>query len=153
MPVDVHQALRATLGLVGHALRRGEIELEVDLPEDLPRVRCAPGGLHQVLLNLLKNSSDALEARGGTIRVAARLDGAHVRVEVVDDGPGLDPAVRERLFEPFVTTKAAGKGTGLGLSVSRRILTSCGGTLEVFDREPRGVVARVRLPVEGRDAS
>jgi signal transduction histidine kinase len=73
-----------------------------------------------------------------------------VAVDVEDDGPGIDPALRERLFEPFVTSKAAGRGTGLGLPISRRIVQGCGGTLDVRSELGRGTCFTVRL--RGEDA-
>ena len=65
------------------------------------------------------------------MRVRLRQGESVVTVEIEDDGPGIDPALRERLFEPFVTSKPAGRGTGLGLPISRRIVQECGGSLEV----------------------
>lgn len=151
--VDVTLGLRTTLRLMQHVLRNAGVRVETDFAPHLPTVCGAPEGLNQVFLNLLKNSTDALEGRGGTIRVSARRDGDHVVVAVSDDGPGIDPVVRDRLFEPFASTKEAGKGTGLGLSVSRRIVTRLGGTLEVTAPEARGATFEVRLPGELRDAS
>jgi signal transduction histidine kinase len=151
--VDVREGLRATLRLMSYTLRNSEIEVETDLASELPTVRGDPAGLNQVFLNLLKNSTDALQAEGGTIRVSARPEAGDVLVEVADDGPGIDPAVRERLFEPFVSTKEAGKGTGLGLSVSRRIVTALGGSLELRASDTGGACFEIRLPAEGGDAA
>ncbi|UCE85777.1 MAG: response regulator [Deltaproteobacteria bacterium] len=149
---DVREGLMATLRLMQHALREAEIRVETEIAPDLPAVRGSPAGVNQVFLNLLKNSADALQAPGGTVRVSARRDGGDVVIEVVDDGPGIDPEVAETLFEPFVTTKEAGKGTGLGLSVCRRIVSAMGGSLELKPSEV-GAHFEVRLPEERRRAT
>jgi signal transduction histidine kinase len=84
---------------------------------------------------------------GGTIVVRARRDGASVRLEVEDSGPGISPDVRERIFEPFVTTKEVGTGTGLGLAVCRGIVESAGGTISLDGASSSGARFVVILPV------
>ena len=102
--------------------------------------------LRGVLLNLLKNAAEAMEAaRGGRIEVEARGEGERVVVEVRDEGKGLDGVDREQLFRPFFTTKEG--GTGLGLVIARSAMEAAGGTLALRPREDRqGAVARVELP-------
>jgi signal transduction histidine kinase len=128
------------------------VVVEADLPEGAPRVHGDPRALNQVFLNLLKNAVEALEGTGGTLRVRLRHEEGSVTVEVEDDGPGIDPALRERLFEPFVTSKAPGRGTGLGLPISRRIVQECGGSIEVRSEPGRGTCFTVRLCAEAEDA-
>src|SRR5690606_34816387 len=122
-PLDVVQALESTLAMAGATLVRGGVRLERAIAPDLPVLEGDPSAIKQLVLNLLKNAADALEETGGTVRVAAARseDGRAVEISVSDDGPGIEPAQAERIFEPFVTTKAAGRGTGLGLSICRRI--------------------------------
>jgi signal transduction histidine kinase len=86
------------------------------------------------------------------VRVRLRRGEGAVTVEVEDDGPGIDPALRDRLFEPFVTSKPAGRGTGLGLPISRRIVQEGGGSLEVRSEPGRGTCFVVKLRAEGEDA-
>jgi two-component system, NtrC family, sensor kinase len=144
--IDVVRGLRSTLQLVGHALTRARVRLELDLPGGLARVQGDARALNQVFLNLIKNAAEAFEDRGGTISVRARGEGDWIVVEVHDDGPGVDPELRERLFEPFFTTKPSGHGTGLGLSISRRIVAEHGGTIDLASEPGRGTTVRVRLP-------
>ncbi|MDF1551459.1 MAG: ATP-binding protein [Deferrisomatales bacterium] len=84
--------------------------------------------IHQVLLNLFVNASDAAGA-GGTVQFACAVDAATLRFTVCDDGPGVPREIAEQIFEPFFTTKPAGQGSGMGLSVSRRIAENHGGSL------------------------
>jgi signal transduction histidine kinase len=109
---------------------------------DLP----VPRGLNQVLTNLLRNAADAT-GRTGRVRVEGTRDAEHLRLRVVDDGPGMPPAVLQRIFEPFYTTKAPGKGTGLGLPISARIVEKFGGAVTVECPAAGGTVVTVTLPV------
>jgi signal transduction histidine kinase len=133
--------------------------VESEFDTDLPLVHSCASMLNQTFLNLFKNATEALEGRGGTIRVTATRawNESEKRDEVVitvaDDGPGIAPKIRARLFEPFVTTKETGRGAGLGLSVCRRILDELGGTLDLRSREgdeTTGATFEIRLPVTTR---
>jgi signal transduction histidine kinase len=110
--------------------------------------------LNQVFLNLLKNATESFESGAGAVWVTARAEEGAVVVEIRDDGPGIAPEVRERLFEPFVTTKV-GRGSGLGLSISRKIVEEHGGRLELESALGAGtcVTLRFPLPDEGRHAA
>jgi len=151
--VDVCRSLRSTLRLMGHGLAVANIQVEVELPDVLPAVEGEPRALNQVFLNLLKNAAEALEGRRGTIQVTARAEEGSVLVEILDDGPGISPEIRERLFEPFFTTREAGGGTGLGLSICRRIVREHGGDVEIGSGAAGGTRVSVRLPMRRRDES
>ncbi len=110
-----------------------------------------PGALSQVVTNLVVNAlTHAFDPDGppGTITLTGRADGPdHVRLVVADDGRGIDPAVRDRLFEPFVTTNRSGGGTGLGMGIALTQVTQVlGGSLSVDSAPGQGTRVRVRLP-------
>jgi len=149
---DVRHGLESTLQLLRHAAQRAGVAFQTQLPEGSVRALGDPRALNQVFLNLLKNAVEALEGTGGTVAVRLRQGEGAVTVEIEDDGPGIDPALRERLFEPFVTSKPAGRGTGLGLPISRRIVQECGGSLDVRTEPGRGTCFTVTLRAEGEDA-
>jgi signal transduction histidine kinase len=110
------------------------------------RVRADGAMLRQVLANLLHNSVQAMGARG-TLRISARRERDEILLEVADDGPGIEPSVREVLFEPFVTTRRGGReGAGLGLFLAERLVVAHGGRIDVESEPGRGSVFRVRLP-------
>lgn len=141
----VHDAARIARLRLKHVAR-----LEVDVPENLPPVLAVRGRLAQVLLNLLVNAGDALEARGGDgseVRVIGRREGERVVLCVEDNGPGFPPHVLPRLFETFFTTKGPEKGTGLGLALSREMVEQFGGTLVAENREEGGARLRLEFPV------
>jgi signal transduction histidine kinase len=99
--------------------------------------------------NLVQNALEALAPDPGTLRVGVRHDAARDEVVLVvsDTGPGLDPALRDRLFEPYFSTKTS--GTGLGLAIARRAVEAHGGRIEVGSEPERGTTFEIRLPVAG----
>jgi signal transduction histidine kinase len=119
--VDVHAGLNSTLIMLGYKLKKGDVEVVRDYEKDLPPVYGHASELNQVWTNLLDNAIDAIEGHGRITIRTARENG-RVLVEVADDGPGIPDSARERIFEPFYTTKGVGKGTGLGLDISHRVV-------------------------------
>jgi signal transduction histidine kinase len=109
----------------------------------LATVQTDPELVDQILLNLLKNSIEALEP-GGQITLTTGRDGNHAFLDVADNGPGLPPEARNQLFQPFVTSKGSA-GTGLGLAVSRRLARALGGELAYVPTD-KGTRWRLTLP-------
>jgi signal transduction histidine kinase len=142
-PGSVAEALTGTLRLVRHLARQQDVALEARLEEGLPPVRADVHSLREIFLNLLINSIDAA-GRGGQVTVACRRENGCVVTEVGDSGPGLAPEVRDRLFEPFLTTKE--KGTGLGLYLVGRRIRELGGQVCCASGPDRGTQFTVRLP-------
>jgi two-component system NtrC family sensor kinase len=105
--------------------------------------------LNQALLNLISNAIDAIEGSGSVI-VATGAEGDAYVITVSDTGQGIPDALRERVLEPFFTTKPVGQGTGLGLSITYSIVRKHGGTLDLAPREGGGTAASIRLPIVGR---
>jgi CheY-like chemotaxis protein len=104
----------------------------------------------QIFVNLLLNSTDALPAHSADrnlIAISTRSEGGTVAVEVADNGPGVPVGVRDRIFDPFFTTKAVGEGTGLGLFVTRNLVDSLGGAIELDDAPGGGARFTIRLPL------
>jgi PAS domain S-box-containing protein len=156
---DLAELLDRTLVLAGsdYDLKKRydfrQIEIVRDYATDTPPVICQAGKLQQVFFNILRNGAEAMrEVRdsGRVPRFVLRVlpEENMVRVEIEDNGPGMDEATRKRIFEPFFTTKPPGSGTGLGLSISYFIVTEDhGGTLSVESQPEAGTRFVVRLPV------
>lgn len=149
---DVHEGLDSTLNLAGTHLRT-KAEL-VRAYGDLPPLRCAPGQLNQVFLNLLMNAAQAIPDHGTiTVRTGRGAgDDAAAQwgwVEIEDSGCGIAQAQLHRLFEPFFTTKPVGQGMGLGLSLCYGIVKAHGGRIEVHSQVGVGSRFRVVLPLAG----
>jgi signal transduction histidine kinase len=145
--VDVHAGLNSTLIMLGHKLKKGDVEVVRDYEKDLPHVCGHASELNQVWTNLLDNAIDAVDGQG-RITVRTATENGRVLVEVSDDGPGIPDDLRKRIFEPFYTTKDVGKGTGLGLDITYRVVVEDHkGDIRVLS-EPGDTRFQVRLPVD-----
>jgi len=144
-PGSVADTVRDVAELVRPHKAFREVSLELELTNDLPLVTFPRSQLTQVLLNLLLNAADAA-GHHGKVRVRAERAATTVLLMVEDDGPGIRADVREKLFEPFVTTKDVGAGTGLGLAVCRGLIEAAGGTISADDSELGGARFTVELP-------
>jgi PAS domain S-box-containing protein len=114
---------------------------------DLPRITCVPQEIQQVFLNVVLNAGQAIGA-AGTIRLASRMEGAHLVVDVEDDGDGIAPDLIDKIFDPFFTTKPVGEGTGLGLAIAYGIIRNHGGEITVESKPGVGTRFSVRLPAD-----
>jgi two-component system sensor histidine kinase HupT/HoxJ len=152
-PVD----LRAVIERAIHWVRKGTApDFRIDWqPGDEPLVvQASAGQLLQVVMNLIQNAVDATAGRADArlAITATRLAPQRVRLDFVDNGPGVDAAVLPRIFEPFFTTKPVGLGTGLGLSISYGIVEQHGGRLGAV-ADPAGGRFSVELPLAAEGAT
>ena len=130
-------------GALGAVRRPATVEVAQDGLAELPPVEGDPGQLRQILVNLLENAVFAASP-AGTVTVRGRCEAGVVALAVEDTGPGVDPSIRQRLFEPLITTKA--RGIGLGLALCKRIAERHGGQVEYVDRPGGGARFTLRLP-------
>jgi PAS domain S-box-containing protein len=147
-----------TLDLKRYQLHVNDIEVERDLEPELPRTMVDFHQIQQVLLNLINNAQYAMAAvreRRGRLIVRTTHSDHTIRVEVTDNGEGMDPETLPRIFDPFFTTKEQGQGTGLGLSVSYGIVRQHGGQIYARSAKGQGTTFLVELPVwrESEEAS
>ncbi len=151
-PVTLPVLLERTVRVRAYAARTAGLDLQLDVPPDLPPVRGDERKLQQVFINLIANAEHAARtapAGGRRVTVRAWRDGTdRVAVRVSDTGPGVPPDVLGRVFEPFFTTKPPGEGTGLGLSVSYGIVQAHRGTLRAQNLPAGGAAFDVLLPVD-----
>ncbi|MCJ7514450.1 MAG: ATP-binding protein [Dehalococcoidia bacterium] len=149
--LDINQPVEDALMLFSEQLRLHNIVVEKNLPQCLPPVMGNFNQLQQVLINLIVNARDAIDARGnaGRLMVSTRMSStdSSVLIEFEDNGIGVDAETASRMFEPFFTTKPATKGAGLGLSIVARIIEQHGGTIDVQSEPGRGCKFIIRLPV------
>ena len=140
-PAEIRDIIDNSLSLVGSLLRKDQITLDLDIPDDLPQVKCRSQQIQQVIMNLLTNAHDALNERypeydeDKIIRITARAfekDGEDwIRTTIEDHGVGVPEDIAQRIFDPFFTTKSRAEGTGLGLSISFGIVREHHGELTV----------------------
>lgn len=145
--VDLAAVLNRLVGLLERTLVRRQVLVRVDLAAEVPLVWGSESGFETVGLNLMLNAADAMPD-GGTIAVELRDRGRGTSVElaVTDEGTGVPPDLRDRIFEAFFTTKRDGHGTGLGLAVCRSIVERQGGRIRCEPATPRGSRFVVTLP-------
>ncbi len=150
---DPRQVVNDALGLVGQQLRLSSIEVEATVAECCRKVLGNAEQLEQVLINLIANARDAIEANrdapGNPRKISLIVEDAgrenKVKLTVRDTGGGIPEATISRIFDPFFTTKEVGQGTGLGLSVSYGIISDMGGAIEAVST-PDGAVFTIVLP-------
>jgi len=161
-PVDIHQGIDSTLLILQNRLKLTSGHREIEICKeygDLPLVECYGGQMNQVFMNILSNAIDALEEAqdkndvqcpSPQINIGTRVvDGHSVLISIADNGPGIPPAVSQRLFDPFFTTKPVGKGTGMGLSISYEIVTKKhGGKLSCISAPGQGASFAIAIPIK-----
>lgn len=146
-PGSIADALHDVIALVQPQKVFRDVEFVAEIAPELPKVALSHPRLVQLLLNLLLNAADAAPKKDGRVMVRAlREAGGRVRVEVEDNGSGIAPAVKDTLFEPFVTSKPVGEGTGLGLAVCRGLVDAVGGTIGVEPSAGAGARFVIDLP-------
>ncbi|MGB6301415.1 MAG: response regulator [Rivularia sp. (in: cyanobacteria)] len=163
--VDIHEGIEATLMILQHRLKAYPKRPAIQVVKNysiLPKVKCFPGQLNQVFMNLLANAIDVLEESlieeqdlngkectliNPKIIVATTIDRYQVTVKIADNGKGMSESIVNEIFQPFFTTKPEGKGTGLGLSISYQIITeNHGGNLQCFSSPGKGTEFLIQIP-------
>jgi signal transduction histidine kinase len=164
---DINLMADEYIRLAYHGMRAKDksfnVDFKTDLDPDLPKIMVMPQEIGRVLLNLINNAFQALTAPtplppiGGkkdsptvivtTKRYSPPLGGKGVEVRITDNGPGIPDSIKDKIFQPFFTTKPTGQGTGLGLSLSYDIIKAHGGELKVETKEGEGTAFTILLPI------
>jgi two-component system NtrC family sensor kinase len=143
---DLAEGLETVLTIYQNQIKHGtELVRKI---EPTPQVRCLPDEINQVWTNLIHNALQAMDHKG-TLTIGLRREGEHALVSISDTGCGIPPELRERIFQPFFTTKAAGEGTGLGLDIVRKIVEKHAGKITVESEVGLGSTFTVHLPMTG----
>lgn len=152
---DVNPIMEKAFEMFGQQLALREIEVIWNLGSDLPEVMSDPGSMEQAFVNLLINARDAIDAqwdiqpREGRKRIVLKTEMVKdkVRVTVADNGTGVSPALADKIFEPFFTSKEVGKGTGLGLSIVYNYMQGCSGRIWFEQNEMGGTSFFLEFPM------
>ncbi len=145
---DLNRLIEETARIVEGPAHLRDIDIRLELDPKLPRAWVDADLIKQVVMNMLANAQQAIDAKG-SISVRTREVDAGVEISIADTGCGIPPENLSRIFDPFFTTKGVGKGTGLGLSVSHGIVSAHGGTIEVASEVGKGSTFRIVLPIGG----
>ncbi|MHC4402595.1 MAG: PAS domain S-box protein [Planctomycetota bacterium] len=144
---DVNTALKEILPFLEKECRLAGITIHRDCQRGVPKIALDETQLQEILMNLTKNAIDALKGKGGgNIWLEAHEEEGKVVISLRDDGPGIDDAIRDRLFDPFASTKSIKQGTGLGLAICYAIVKRCDGEIRVFSEPDGGACFKVFLP-------
>ncbi|HEX3773989.1 MAG TPA: ATP-binding protein [Polyangiaceae bacterium] len=145
--VSIQECVTSVLTILGHRLKnRVRVETHFGMPD---LVECFPSLLNQAIMNLVSNAIDAIEGQG-TVTISTGADVDNYVIAVADTGVGIPEHLRERVLDPFFTTKPQGSGTGLGLSITYSIVQKHRGTLEIRQAEGGGTVITIRFPLKQR---
>ncbi|MBG1265081.1 trifunctional serine/threonine-protein kinase/ATP-binding protein/sensor histidine kinase [Nostoc sp. WHI] len=168
VPFDIHEGIDSTILILRHRLKANENRPEIVVLKEygkLPLVECYAGQLNQVFMNLLANAIDALEeynaersleailANPNCITIQTRLaeSGQHILIKIADNGVGMSPEVKQRVFDHLFTTKPVGKGTGLGLAIARQIVVEAhGGSLSCTSQLGQGTEFIIQISTQQR---
>ncbi len=145
--IDLNEIVKEGLYFLSSRCRKAGIKLKRMLQKDLPLITADPSQLHQVLVNLVVNSIQAMP-EGGTLLIRTKQEEGFVALTVKDSGIGMSEEVMKKIFIPFFTTKDVNQGTGLGLSVVHGIITAHKGMIKVSSIPGKGSSFSVRLPVK-----
>jgi two-component system, NtrC family, sensor kinase len=146
--VSMRECIESVITILSHRAReRISIEPHYGSPD---QVDCYPGLLNQAIMNLVANSIDAIPERG-RIEIHTGAAAGRYQIRVSDTGPGIPPELRERVLEPFFTTKPVGQGTGLGLSITYSIVKKHNGTLTISCPEAGGTSVTIEFPIRTSD--
>jgi two-component system NtrC family sensor kinase len=148
--VSIRECVASVLTILGHRFEgRIQVRTYLGVPDVID---CFPSLLNQALLNLVSNAIDAIEGEG-SITITTGADGDSYVIAVADTGHGIPEHLRQRVLDPFFTTKPLGKGTGLGLSITYSIVQRHNGTLELASAEGGGTVVTIRFPLNQRPSA
>jgi len=146
----MHEIIDGSIKMISDSLDLKNVTVRRDFTPDLPPVKVDADKLRQVILNILRNSCEAVP-EGGEIRICLSqvqtASGCRVRTEISDNGRGVPPQDWENVFEPFYTTKAS--GIGLGLAIARKIIEQHEGSIRVTAQEGQGSCFEILLPCKG----
>ncbi|MET0793105.1 MAG: ATP-binding protein [Polyangiaceae bacterium] len=148
--VSIRECVESVLTILGHRLKgHFQVETEFGHPDVID---CYASLLNQAIMNLVSNAIDAMGS-SGTLRIRTGAQDGMYSIVVSDTGPGIPAELRERVLEPFFTTKPVGQGTGLGLSITYSIVRKHQGTLELSEPEGGGTSVAIRFPLHVNEAS
>lgn len=149
IPQNINELLEQGMFLLENQAIFHNIDVVKEYDQDLPLVKCDSARLKQVFINITQNAIDSMDAKGTfTIKTRYNREKKRAEIEFSDTGCGIPEEIRQKIFDPFFSTKEVGKGTGLGLSMSYGIIKDHGGTISTKSKEGEGATFIIELPIE-----
>jgi PAS domain S-box-containing protein len=153
--VKINDPINDVFKVLGHQLKVHNVEVELDLDPDVPEILAEHNRLEQVFINLVSNAIDAMDEKDNQpetgdrekrLKITSFAENGHVCIKVADTGIGMSEEVKNKIFEPFYTTKKVGKGTGLGVSISYGIVQDYRGSIEIESEVGKGTTFTLKFP-------
>nr|MBC8462555.1 PAS domain-containing protein [Deltaproteobacteria bacterium] len=155
--VDINEPIREVFDFLGQQLKLRNIEVDLHLDKNIPKIMGDKNRLEQIFLNLITNARDAMEAKGEEaikrLKITTYQENGKIVALISDTGVGMIKQVQERVFEPFFTTKEVGKGTGLGLSITYSLVKGFKGEMEVDSTPDAGTTFKIVFPVHSNEVN
>ena len=153
--VNIHEGIDSTLMILEHRLKAQQDRAAIQVIKEygeLPLVECYAGLLNQVFMNIIANAIDALQyppENPGIIRIRTEVEGTCAVIGISDNGSGIADQVKQRIFDPFYTTKPIGSGTGMGLAISHSIIVEKHkGKINCFSAKGKGTEFAIEIPIK-----
>ncbi|MBX2847771.1 MAG: hypothetical protein KTR16_05590 [Acidiferrobacterales bacterium] len=143
--VNIHDCIESSLTIASNHIRENNVEVIRNFAE-LPLISCIPSKLNQLFLNVITNACQAMSETGGALTVETAVEGENVRLSFTDQGVGMDDETKQKMFDPFFTSKEIGVGTGLGMSIAYKIIQAHNGTISVDSELGKGTALTITLP-------
>jgi PAS domain S-box-containing protein len=158
-PFNINESILNALSMVTGQFKIAGITLKINLDENLPQVKGNTYKFEQVMLNLILNSKDALIEKKNElnepypmfIKITTKCDSEKINIHVEDNGTGIKDEHRDKIFQPFYTTKETGKGTGLGLSISHSLVREINGEIDIQSKVHEGTIISITIPLESKN--
>ncbi len=145
--VDLPKEIDSTLNILNNKFKHG-ITVKKDYHDDVPKIEAYGGQLNQVFMNILDNAAFAVEGKeNAEVDITIRKDAKFAYIEIQDNGKGMDEETKDKIFNPFFTTKPVGQGTGLGLSISYKVIKNHNGTIDVQSEVGKGTKFTIKIPL------
>jgi C4-dicarboxylate-specific signal transduction histidine kinase len=153
--VNINDPIQDVFKVLGHQLKVHEIQVELDLSQNMPNIMAEHNRLEQVFINLVTNAIDAMDEKSNQgenhsaekrLTIKSYVENGQVAVCVSDTGIGMPEEIKNKIMEPFFTTKKVGKGTGLGVSISYGIVQDYDGSIEIESKVGEGTTFKIIFP-------
>jgi len=144
--VDIHNCLNSSITIASNHIRENKVVIKTKYRE-LPKIDCFPSKLNQLFLNIITNACQAMSENGGKLSINTSLVDDNIQITFADQGVGMDEQTKQKMFDPFFTSKEIGSGTGLGMSIAYKIIEAHNGSIEVDTALGIGTKVAVSLPL------
>ena len=143
--IDLHQCIESSLTIASNHIKENSVSVVRDFTE-LPKIACYPSKLNQLFLNIITNACQAMSEHGGDLTVKTQQIDGMIKIDFIDQGIGMDQETKQKMFDPFFTSKEIGVGTGLGMSIAYKIIEEHNGNIKVESSPGNGTTLSVLLP-------